>query len=76
MKKLLLSLSVLICLAACNSNQEGTAEGTDTTGLTNPIAIDTVKHPGGVVNSNVISTDTAAMNVENAIEKAKEHQQK
>lgn len=75
MKKSLLLFAVICSVMACNSNQESVAEGEDTAGLTNPIVIDTVKHPGGVVNSNVISTDTAAMNVENAIEKAKEHQQ-
>jgi hypothetical protein len=58
-------------LASCgNSGQNASGSGTDTIGNTNPITIDTLKHPSGVDNSSVISTDTAAMNVQNTIRKA------
>jgi hypothetical protein len=70
MKKLHM-ISVAFLLASCgNSSQDTSASGADTVGKTNPIAIDTIKHPSGVDNSSVISTDTAAMNVQNTIRKA------
>ena len=71
MKKLFIP-AILCCLFSCgNADNTGTTEsGTDTVGQTNPIVIDTMKHPSGVDNSSVISTDTAAMNVQNAYKKA------
>lgn len=78
MKKLLSVFVLIIALSACGGNSESntSTETTDTSSLTNPISIDTVKHPAGTVNQNVISTDTAAMNTQNAINKAKEAEQK
>ena len=78
MKKLLSLGCVLFALTSCGGNGgENNSAGTvDSVGLTNPIAIDTVKHPAGMTNQNVISTDTAAMNVQNSINKAKEAEKK
>ena len=63
---------LLVFLASCGNanNTSNSDNATDTVGLTNPIAIDTIKHPSGVDNSSVISTDTAAMNVQNTYKKA------
>jgi hypothetical protein len=75
MKKLVVLGLCFSVFASCGSNtsenQTGDNNTTDSSGLTNPITIDTVKHPSGMSNSNVISTDTAAMNVQNSINKAK-----
>jgi len=80
MKKLIGIYAICFICASCGSNtsdnQTGANNTSDSGGLTNPIAIDTVKHPSGMVNSNVISTDTAAMNVQNSINKAREAQKK
>ncbi|MDB5248822.1 MAG: hypothetical protein JWQ40_3216 [Segetibacter sp.] len=79
MKKLLIGSALFIVLSACggNSTEEATdANTTDSVGLTNPTAIDTTKHPSGLDNSNVISTDTAAMNTQNSINKAKAAEKK
>lgn len=71
MKKITLFSAVLIFFMSCdNSSGSSDAGKTDSTGLTNPVSIDTVKHPSGMDNSSVISTDTAAMNVQNSIKKA------
>ena len=71
MKKLFV-ISALVVLSSCGNadNDAASTSNSDTTGLTNPTAIDTIKHPSGVDNSAVISTDTAAMNVQNSIRKA------
>lgn len=73
MKKICIGSALFIALAGCNSNSpdNGAAAGnaTDSAGLTNTTAIDTTKHPGGMINSSVISTDTAAMNTSNAYKK-------
>ena len=68
----LLIISAIVLLSSCGNadNNSTTNSNGDTAGLTNPSAIDTVKHPSGVDNSSVISTDTAAMNVQNSIRKA------
>ncbi len=74
MKKLMIVSALFITLTSCggSATEEATdANTTDSVGLTNPTSIDTTKHPEGMVNSNVISTDTAAMNVQNSINKAK-----
>ena len=65
-------IPALVVLSSCGNanNNAATSSNSDTTGLTNPTSIDTVKHPSGVDNSSVISTDTAAMNVQNSIRKA------
>ena len=76
MKKLLIGSALFIALSGCGGGGDSTKEATDanttdSVGLTNPTAIDTTKHPSGLDNSNVISTDTAAMNTQNSINKAK-----
>ena len=72
MKKLLTAI-LLFAITSCNNNAGNTGgNNTENGGLTNPTAIDTTKHPSGMENSSVISTDTAAMNVQNSINKAKE----
>jgi hypothetical protein len=78
MKKLCIVCFSFVAFAACNNSSSDSAGGGDTTsesGLTNPTAIDTTKHPTGVDNSSVISTDTAAMNTSNAYKKADSAQQ-
>ncbi len=59
--KILLALVLFAGIYGCNgSDNSGTAtEATDTT-----------QQPGGTVNSNVISTDTAAINMQNSVDKA------
>lgn len=71
MKRITLGAIVIILgLASCNGGTADTDTSTsDTVGLTNPVAIDTTKHPDGVANSNVTSSDTAAMNTSNAYKK-------
>lgn len=73
MKKICIVSVLFIALAGCNSNSPdndaANGNNTDSAGLTNPTAIDTTKHPGGMINSSVISTDTAAMNTSNAYKK-------
>lgn len=80
MKKLCIASTLFIALSSCggnsSNNNETTGNTTDSTGLTNPTAIDTTKHPGGMVNSSVISTDTAAMNTSNAYKKLDSAKQK
>ncbi|WP_018612859.1 hypothetical protein [Segetibacter koreensis] len=80
MKEIWIGLLVIVALSSCSgnlsNNNETTGNTTDSTGLTNPSAIDTTKHPSGMDNSNVISTDTAAMNTSNAYKKADSAMQK
>lgn len=75
MRKIISFSAFILLLASCNGSSESRATDSDTTnsaGMTNPSAIDTTKHPDGMINGDVISTDTAAMNTQNAIDKAKE----
>lgn len=75
MKKLLIISSFYLVLISCNSNTSANgAAATDSTGagLTSPAAIDSTASANGMTNSSVISTDTAAMNTNNAINKAKD----
>lgn len=76
MRKILLFSALLMAVVACNStSSSGDAVAGDTThntGLTNPSSVDTIKHPDGVINGSVISTDTAAINVQNSVNKGKE----
>ena len=81
MKKIVLIGAIVSVFTACGGNTADDSKAvenstTDSVGLTNPISIDTVKHPTGMENSNVISTDTAAMNTQNSINKAKAAQKK
>lgn len=73
MKKLFIVSALFIALSGCNGNSPDNDavnnHTTDSAGLSNPTAIDTTKHPTGMDNSSVISTDTAAMNVQNAYKK-------
>ncbi|MDQ6813275.1 MAG: hypothetical protein M3040_06040 [Bacteroidota bacterium] len=77
MKKILVLTSLVTVLVSCGGtgSTDNTKTENDTAnkaGLTNPSAIDTTKHPDGVTNSSVISTDTAAMNMQNSVNKAKQ----
>lgn len=71
MKKLSI-ISAIFIFISCNNTSENSdsSQKSDSVGLTNPSKIDTLKQPSGVVNSSVISTDTAAMNTQNTIKKA------
>lgn len=72
MKNLFIISAIFLFLNSCDnsSNNMVKSNNADSIGLTNPSVIDTVKHPSGIDNSSVISTDTAAMNTQNAIERA------
>ena len=71
MKKLRIVLALYILSSCADAdNNSSSSNNRDSVGLTNPSAIDTIKHPSGVDNSSVISTDTAAMNIQNAFRKA------
>src|SRR5438045_1727041 len=76
MRKIIVCSALLINMVACNSNSSSSnkaaGDTTQNTGLTNPSSVDTTKHPDGVVNVTVISTDTAAINVQNSVNKGKE----
>ncbi|HEX8460875.1 MAG TPA: hypothetical protein VF623_05580 [Segetibacter sp.] len=79
MKKLIVAASIFsffACGGNTANNEVESKSNADSVGLTNPITIDTLKHPTGMDNSNVISTDTAAMNVQNSVNKAKAAQKK
>ena len=80
MKKISIVAVLFIAMTSCGSsssdNNATTGNNTDSAGLTNPTAIDTTKHPTGMDNSNVISTDTAAMNTSNAYKKLDSAKQK
>ena len=71
MKKCL-AIVVLYIFCSCGNadNNSTTGNNTDSVGLTNRTSPDSVKHPSGVDNSSVISTDTAAINVQNTLKKA------
>jgi hypothetical protein len=70
MNKLIIASLLLISFCSCGaSSSDNNNTTTDGAGLTNPTAIDTTKHPSGMDNSSVISTDTAAMNVQNSYKK-------
>lgn len=64
MKKALFIFGLTMVLMACG-NSSNSNKGSDTATGMSPGAIDAeTEHPTGVTNQNVISTDTAAMNVE------------
>lgn len=75
MRKSIVALALFTALYSCggstsgNNAAAGSSTAADSVGLTNPTAIDTTKHPTGMDNSSVISTDTAAMNVQNSFKK-------
>ena len=66
--------ATVVSLASCggsSTDDNATSGDTSQGNLTNPTAIDTTKHPDGMINGSVISTDTAAMNMQNSVNKAK-----
>lgn len=64
MKKALSISGFVFTLMSCGNSDNTNSVSTDTLG-TSPGAIEQgTQHPTGVTNQNVISTDTAAMNVE------------
>ena len=65
MKRIALILSMAIAILSCGNSGSDTAQGSDSLG-SNPSAIEEegTQHATGITNQNVISTDTAAMNVE------------
>ena len=74
MKKIVLPLAVAFSLLSCN-NDAGT--GADNTATDAPSAVDTgTQHPNGMTNGSVISTDTAAMNMNNANKNAQDRSKK
>ncbi len=68
MKKIIMASIVVISLASCGNNADNSsssdAGGTNVTPNTSaPSTLDSTTHDAtGITNSNVISTDTAAMN--------------
>lgn len=69
MKNLSVILVVCIFISCNNSSGNETGEKRKDSSLSNS-NIDTPAHPSGVDNSAVISTDTAAINVQNTFKKA------
>jgi hypothetical protein len=67
MRKIILALTCTIYLMSCNNENSGSGEkpGGEAGAEEVPKAIDTTKHPTGINEGAVISTDTAAYNVEN-----------
>ena len=70
MKKIVIIIFIA-AYTSCNNTPGNSAEekAKDSIGLTNPSVIDTTKHPTGMDNSSVITTDTAAIDVSNSIKK-------
>jgi hypothetical protein len=60
------------CGGSQSTNSHAVDDTTNNAELTRRTVTDTTKHPDGIINGSVISTDTAAMNVQNSINKAKE----
>lgn len=77
MKKIAIVLSMFIFSGCGNSSDNNTSTGnSDSAGYTSPSPGDTLKSPSGVDNSSVISTDTAATNAKNSIDKLDSAKQK
>lgn len=70
MKKIYSILILCIGLIACN-NTNTDSEYADADSLKSQVE-DSLNTPGGVINSSPISTDTAAMNVQNSLKAAKD----
>ncbi len=69
MKNFYIPLVTFIIFCSCNSSTNSADKNNhDSTGLITPA--DSITPPSGVVNSSAISTDTAAINVQNTIKKA------
>lgn len=78
MKKYILALACAVYLMSCNNEKTGGDEKVEgETGVEEvPSAIDTTAHPTGVNEGAVISTDTAAYNVENTNPNGRENLEK
>jgi hypothetical protein len=76
MKKMIIVSALFMAITSCGGSQSTNSHAVDDTTnnaeLTRRTVTDTTKHPDGIINGSVISTDTAAMNVQNSINKAKE----
>lgn len=64
MKQFVVLAAIATALLGCGNNAPDSSAQTDTTGSSPSAITDETQHPSGVTNQNVISTDTAAMNVE------------
>lgn len=65
MKKAFIFSGLVLALWSCNEGGNNNTTSADTTTGVSPGAInEETQHPGGVVNQNVTSRDTAAFNVE------------
>ena len=75
--KLYTIIAVILFITACgdaaNTGDQNTT--TDTSTSTQMEPTDTTRQPSGMDNSSAISTDTAAMNVQNTVKKADSIQQ-
>ena len=71
MKKLTLLFAVFAIINGCdnsgNTVDKNNTDAVDSAGLVSPT--DSINPPGGVINSSAISTDTAAINVQNTLKK-------
>lgn len=80
MKKILCICALFIALTSCNGNSTNNntdeVKSNDNGSDTYPIDSDTTKPGTGMDNAEVISTDTAAMNVQRSIDKAKDASKK
>ena len=77
MRKIIIFSALVIALTSCGGtgstdNNAVVGDTSNEAGMTNPSAIDTTKHPDGMLNGSVISTDTAAMNMQNSVNKARQ----
>ena len=64
MKKMMIMVLMATVLLSCGENATGNSNSQDSLGDNPSVIEDETQHPTGVTNQNVISTDTAAMNVE------------
>jgi hypothetical protein len=69
MKNIFIAAVLMITLSNCNTSP-GNDEKANENGSGLKGASDTIHQPSGVINSSPISTDTAAINVQNSIKKA------
>lgn len=71
MKKLILIFALFAIVNGCNDSgnagEKSSTDAVDSTGLISPT--DSINPPGGIINGSPISTDTAATNMQNALDK-------
>ena len=76
MRKIVIFSALTISLASCggsgSTDSNTVRSDTGQSGMNHSSAIDTSKHPDGMINGSVISTDTAAINMQNSVNKAKQ----